>query len=52
MEGGLLLRRLETASDYYDLVVFKTDAVFNEPAPEYWIAFAIGGVSRGYHDTE
>lgn len=38
------MRRLETASEYYDQVVFNTDAIFNEPAPEYWISFAIGGV--------
>ncbi len=34
-----------TASDLYDQVSFKTDSLFNEPAPEYWVSFAIGGVS-------
>ena len=33
-----------TASELYDQVVFKTDALFNQPAPEYWISFIIGGV--------
>ena len=41
----LLSRRwLETASELYDQVEFKTDALFNQPAPEYWVSFIIGGV--------
>jgi hypothetical protein len=35
---------MESASEYYSEVVFRSDAVFNEPAPEYWVSFAIGGV--------
>ena len=37
-------RWLETASELYDQVVFNTDAIFNQPAPEYWVSFIIGGV--------
>ena len=45
MSGGHFARWLETASELYDQVAFKTDSVFNEPAPEYWVSFVIGGVS-------
>jgi hypothetical protein len=38
-------RLLATASELYDQVIFKTDSLFNEPAPEYWVSFVIGGVS-------
>lgn len=34
-----------TASELYDQVTFKTDTLFNQPAPEYWVSFIIGGVS-------
>mmetsp|Transcript_3461 Transcript_3461/g.8227 ORF Transcript_3461/g.8227 Transcript_3461/m.8227 type:complete len:503 (-) Transcript_3461:256-1764(-) len=37
-------RWLEAASELYDQVTFKTDAMFNQPAPEYWVSFIIGGV--------
>jgi hypothetical protein len=48
--GGSVFREtssrfLESASELYEQVVFKTDSVFNEPAPEYWVSFLIGGVS-------
>lgn len=38
-------RWLETASELYDQVTFKSDALFNEPAPGYQVSFIIGGVS-------
>ena len=38
-------RFFDTAADKYDKVVFKTDSLFNEPAPEPVVAFLIGGVS-------
>jgi hypothetical protein len=38
-------RLLATASELYDQVTFNTNAFFNEPAPEYWVSFIIGGVS-------
>jgi hypothetical protein len=43
--SGHSSRWLETASDLYDQVEFKTDVIFNGPAPEYWVSFVIGGVS-------
>jgi hypothetical protein len=43
---GEFTRYLETAAEKYDKVVFKTDAIFNEPAPEPYVAFIIGGVSH------
>ena len=45
--GGHFDRFLETAGELYDQVVFNTNSVFNEPAPEYWVSFIIGGVSGG-----
>ena len=45
MNGGHVARWLATASELYDQVVFNTNSVFNEPAPEYWVSFVIGGVS-------
>jgi hypothetical protein len=38
-------RWLETASELYDQVDFKTDALFNKPAPGYKSSFIVGGVS-------
>jgi hypothetical protein len=38
-------RWLETASELYDQVEFKTDSLFNRPAPGYKSSFIIGGVS-------
>jgi hypothetical protein len=32
------------ASDVYDTIVFKTDQIYNEPAPEFYVSFIIGGV--------
>ncbi len=43
-----LTRHLETAKEKYDSVVFNTDALFNKPAPDPIIAFAIGGVSLSH----
>ena len=42
-QGG---RWLESAKDLYAQVDFNTDSLFNEPAPEYYVAFIIGGVSQ------
>lgn len=33
-----------TASEIYDKVNFETNGLYNEPAPEPWVAFVIGGV--------
>jgi len=32
------------AVDLYEAVEFKTDNIYNRPAPEPWVAFALGGV--------
>jgi hypothetical protein len=32
------------ASDVYEDLVFNTDQLYNEPAPEFYVAFIIGGV--------
>jgi hypothetical protein len=32
------------AEDVYDTIVFKSDQLYNEPAPEFFVAFIIGGV--------
>jgi hypothetical protein len=32
----------EKASDVYDTVVFSSDQLYNESAPEPWISFAAG----------
>ena len=50
--GHFAHRWLATASELYDQVVFNTDSIFNEPAPEYWVSFVIGGVSgvTGIHN--
>jgi hypothetical protein len=44
-DGEAGTRFLETAQEIYDKVDFKSDALFNKPAPEPWVAFMIGGVS-------
>jgi hypothetical protein len=46
MDGEEGTRYLKTASEIYDEVIFNTDALFNEPAPEPWVSFMIGGVSH------
>jgi hypothetical protein len=44
-DGEAGTRFLETAKEIYDQLEFKSDSLFNEPAPEPWVAFLIGGVS-------
>lgn len=34
----------ESASDLYDSVEFQSNGLYNEPAPEPWVAFLIGGI--------
>lgn len=38
-------RNFKTARELYDTIDFKTDALFNEPAPHPALAFVIGTVS-------
>lgn len=38
-------RFLQRASDRYDEITFATDALYNGPAPEPWVAFMMGAVS-------
>jgi hypothetical protein len=47
MDGEEATRFLETAQDIYeDIIAFANpDDLFNNPAPEPWVAFMIGGVS-------
>lgn len=46
------VRWLQTASELYDQVTFKTDTFFNRPAPEYWVSFIIGVVSAAFSMVE
>jgi hypothetical protein len=53
MDGDMAMRRtagvvdrwLKTAVELYDQVEFKTDVLFNRPAPGYKYSFIVGGVS-------
>jgi hypothetical protein len=45
MDGEEATRYLATASDVWEDVVFKTDALYNNQAPPPWVSFMIGGVS-------
>jgi hypothetical protein len=42
---GDFTRFFDPAAEKYNKVAFKTDSLFNEPAPEPLVAFMIGGVS-------
>ena len=43
-DEGISPRYLERASDVYDRLVFNdSDDLYNEPAPEPWVAFMLGG---------
>jgi hypothetical protein len=39
----LLLYLTQSASETYESLTFKTDAFYNEPPPEPWVSFVIGG---------
>lgn len=39
-------RKLETTDEIYQKLTFNTDDLFNKPAPDPIVSFAIGGVSR------
>jgi hypothetical protein len=44
MDSSFLRQLTAPASEIYDTINFKTDKLYNEPAPEPWIAFMIGGI--------
>lgn len=39
-------RSLQSSGGIWDAINFNSDAAYNLPAPEPWVAFLIGGVSR------
>ena len=43
---GAISRQLESAASQYENIVFNTNAIFNKPAPDPIVSFAIGGVSK------
>jgi hypothetical protein len=45
MAHEVATRYMLSASEMYDQLEFNTSDLFNEPAPEPWVAFLIGGVS-------
>jgi hypothetical protein len=45
MGDSSILRQLTVpASEIYATLTFKTDKLYNQPAPEPWISFMIGGI--------
>lgn len=44
MDGEEASRFLEAANDLYREIEFSTNSIYNEPAPEAWISFLIGGI--------
>ena len=44
MESSLLRELSAPASEVYETIEFKTNSLYNKPAPEPWIAFMIGGI--------